>query len=139
MKFVDANIFLYASIKPKRVISDKIKHIKEKSVEIVKRISKGEKALTSVVHISEISNILEDRISNKFAQEILENIIFDENIEIAEVNKEIYATSLELAKIHDISINDCVAAIIMKLNNIKEIYSFDSDFDKIEGIKRVEK
>ncbi len=139
MRFVDANVFLYASIKPKSTATGKIKDIKEKSVEIVKKISGGEKVLTTTVHISEVSNVLESSMPSKLAQETIEKILFDENIEIAGVDKNIYASSLELAKILDISINDCVALVAMKSNGIKQIYSFDSDFDKVEGIERVEK
>ena len=137
MKFADANIFLYAFLEPKKKMAGKQSSLRQESKNIVTRIEKGERVITSVVQLSEISNILEARTSRKFSREIMESMLLNENIEIIEVSKELYAAALELAKIYDISINDCIAIEVMKINNIKEIYSFDSDFDKADGIKRI--
>lgn len=139
MRFVDANVFLHAFLESTGKLTGSERTIKQSSKDIIRRIEKGERVVTSVIHLSEISNILESRSSNKIAREIIESILFNENVQITEVNKELYNISLEMAKIHDIGINDCVALTVMQANGIKEIYSFDADFDKIEGIKRVEK
>lgn len=139
MRFIDANVFLHAFLEPPRKLTESEKTLKQSSKDIIRRIEKTERVVTSVIHLSEISNVLESRGSNKITREIIESILFSENIHIAEVNKELYGASLEMAKIYDIDINDCAALAIMKMNNIKEIYSFDSDFDKIEEIKRIEK
>ena len=139
MRFIDANVFLYAFLEPRGELTEDEMKLKQASKSIVLRVEKGEKVITSVVQISEVSNVLEARASNKVAREIIESILLNENIDIQEVNKGLYAASLELAKIHDIGINDCVALAVMQTNSIKEIYSFDTDFDKIEGIKRIEK
>ncbi len=108
MKFADANIFLYAFLEPKKKLAGKQSSLRQESKNIVTRIEKGERVM-----------------------------LLNENIEIIKVSKELYAAALELAKIYDISINDCIAIEVMKINNIKEIYSFDSDFDKADGIKRI--
>lgn len=139
MRFADANIFLYAFLYPKEKLNEKQSAIKMISKNIVGRMEKDEKVVTSTVQLSEICNILESREPHKFAQEVIESILLNDNIEIAEVGKETYMTSLELAKTYNIGINDCVALAVMNEKNIKEIYSFDSDFDKIEGIKRLER
>ncbi|MBI2076135.1 MAG: type II toxin-antitoxin system VapC family toxin [Candidatus Aenigmarchaeota archaeon] len=139
MKFIDTNVFLHAFLQPKGKLTEVERYVKQNAKNIIRRIENGEKTITSAVHISEVSNVLESRSSNKVAREIIESIILNENITIAEVNKNIYISSIEFAKIHDININDCAAVTIMKLSNTKEIYSFDSDFDKIEGIERIEK
>lgn len=138
MRFADANVFLYAFLKTERKLSEKDVKLKQASKSIIERVEKSEKVLTSVVHLSEISNILESMMSSN-ALDIIESILMNENIEIVEVNKDMYATATELSKIYKVSLNDCIAIIIMKTNGINEIYSFDSDFDKIDGIKRVEK
>lgn len=36
-----------------------------------------------------------------------------------------------------IGLSDAIAYILMLQNNIEEIYSFDMDFDKLEGIRRL--
>ena len=59
MRFIDANVFLYAIIKPRASLSPTDKNIKRLARDIISRIDSNEKALTTVVHISEVLNILE--------------------------------------------------------------------------------
>ena len=138
MRFVDANIFLYAFLKTGRKLSENDKKLKQISKSIIERIEKSERVITSVVHISEISNVLESLMPLS-AIEIIESILMNSNIEIAEIDKEIYSTALELAKIYKVSLNDCVASVVMKKNGINEVYSTDRHFDEIDGISRIEK
>ena len=58
MRFLDANVFIYAYYKSKRELSDKQKEMKEHAKEIIKRINEGEDVITTVIHLSEVSNIL---------------------------------------------------------------------------------
>ena len=59
MRFIDSNIFLYAIIKPKGKIDPEILERKEKSRKILLRIKAGEEVVTTVIHLSEVANILE--------------------------------------------------------------------------------
>ena len=36
-----------------------------------------------------------------------------------------------------LEVNDALAVDVMRLNGIKEIYSFHDDFDQMEGINRL--
>ncbi|MFH7836032.1 MAG: PIN domain-containing protein, partial [Candidatus Aenigmatarchaeota archaeon] len=64
MRFLDANIFIYAYYKPKRQLSQKEKQMKDYAKKIVNDISQGkEEIVTTVVHLSEIVNILKHSIS----------------------------------------------------------------------------
>lgn len=137
-RFMDANIFIYAFLKTERKLSEKEAKLKQASKSIIERVEKNEKIITSVVHLSEISNVIES-VTPSDALGIIESILMNENIEIAEINKDTYATAIELAKIFKVGLNDCIATVIMKTNGIREIYSFDGDFDKIDGISRIEK
>ena len=59
MRFLDANIFIYAFYKPKKQLSEKEDDMKEQAKKIISNISQGkEQVITTVVHISEIVNIL---------------------------------------------------------------------------------
>ncbi len=58
-----------------------------------------------------------------------------ENLKIVGITEEEYLIAIELMKKYKVNVNDCLAIYIMKKEGIKEIYSFDKDFDKIEGIK----
>ena len=58
--YVDANVFVYAFLKTKRNLQPHEVNIKEAAKKIVSRINEGEKVATSVVHFSEVCNILDD-------------------------------------------------------------------------------
>ncbi len=59
MRFIDSSVFLYAYLKPRKSIPDKIKTWKKRAKRIIERINMGEEVATSIVHVSEIANILE--------------------------------------------------------------------------------
>ena len=61
MRFLDANIFIYAYYKPKKLLTQKEEDMKEQAKKIVSNVSQGkEQVITTVVHISEIVNILKN-------------------------------------------------------------------------------
>jgi len=61
VRFLDANIFIYAYYKPKKLLTQKEEDMKEQAKKIVRNISAGkEQVMTTVVHISEIVNILKN-------------------------------------------------------------------------------
>jgi hypothetical protein len=51
LRFVDANVFIYAVVRPRREMPKDIADIKERAKSIIRRSGDGEKALTSVVHL----------------------------------------------------------------------------------------
>jgi len=139
VRFIDTNVFIYAFLKPKRELKKHEIMLKKAAKEIINRVNKGEVVVTSIVHISEIANILEDLIPLNKALEIEEAILSKENIKIATVNEKDYISSIEIAKTYEIGLNDALTYLIMKKHKINEIYSFDTDFDKLPNIKRITK
>ena len=137
MRFIDANVFLYALIKPKRELSHSEQTVKKQARKILESLDSNGKVLTTTVHISEVFNILESHSTYDYTFEVAERLLFNDNIIIESVNKENYRISLLMAKKHNISINDALAVFFMRNNKVKEIYSFDKHFDNIEDIKRV--
>ena len=137
MRFIDANVFLYAIIKPRASLSPTDKNIKRLARDIISRIDSNEKALTTVVHISEVLNILESHTTYDYAIDAAERILSNENLVIETVNKYDYNISIQIAKKYKISMNDALAVFLMQSHKLDEIYSFDKHFDNIEGIKRV--
>ena len=137
MRFIDANVFLYAIIKPRASLSPTDKNIKRLARDIISRIDSNEKALTTVVHISEVLNILESHTTYDYAIDAAERILSNENLVIETVNKYDYNISIQIAKKYKISMNDALAVFFMQSHKLDEIYSFDKHFDNIEGIKRV--
>ena len=59
LRFIDASAILYAVIEPKKPLSKQLTNLKSNAKNILKRINEGEQVITSVVHLSEVSNILE--------------------------------------------------------------------------------
>ena len=138
MRFLDANIFIYAFYKPKGRLTEKQKFMKEKAKEIVRKLIEGkEKFITTVVHISEVANILEKALSIEALNSILTTLYSLENLKIVGITEEEYLIAIELMKKYKVDVNDCLAIYIMKKEGIKEIFSFDKDFDKIEEIRRL--
>ncbi|HUK84934.1 MAG TPA: type II toxin-antitoxin system VapC family toxin [Candidatus Acidoferrum sp.] len=135
--YVDANVFVYAFLKTKRQLQQSELEIKQAAKNIVDRISKGEKVVTSVVHFSEVCNVLEDHLP--FGEAILleKGLLYRENISICEVAQEDYIKAVSIAEDHKVGINDALAYLLMKDQAIQTIYSFDKDFDVFADIKRV--
>jgi predicted nucleic acid-binding protein len=74
VRFLDSSIFLHAYLKPKRELKDSEKG--EKAIDILKNIENGEEVITSVVHISEILNIIEARLGLDITIIFLEDLLF---------------------------------------------------------------
>ena len=138
MRFLDANIFIYAYYKPKRQLSQKEKHMKEYAKKIISNVSQGkEKVAITVVYLSEIVNILKHGMAVDELAKLITGLFMLDNVEIYGVSKEDYFAAVELSKDLKIDPNDALAVKAMKTSNINEIYSFDEDFDKVEEIIRL--
>ena len=137
MRFIDANVFIYAIVKPKREVPKDIVDIKNGAKAIMKRVNEGEPVLTSVIHLSEVANVLEGYLRLEDLNEYLNSILYMENITLCAVDHELYRLANESFLIHRIGLNDAVASILMRRRETNEIYSFDTHFDKIDWVKRL--
>jgi len=135
--YVDANVFVYAFLKTKRQLQQNELEIKQAAKNIVARISKGEKVITSVVHFSEVCNVLEDHFPSEEAILLEKGLLYRENISICEVAQEDYIKAVSIAEEHTMGVNDALAYVIMKERDIRTIYSFDKDLDAFTDILRV--
>ena len=135
--YVDANVFVYAFLKTKRQLQPNELEIKQAAKNIVARISKGEKVITSVVHFSEVCNVLEDHLSFEEAILLEKGLLYRENVSICEVVQEDYIKAVSIAEEHNVGVNDALAYVLMKEQAIQIIYSFDKDLDTFIDIKRV--
>jgi predicted nucleic acid-binding protein len=135
--FVDANVFVYAFLKPKRRLQPHEESIKDAAKKIVTRISEGEETVTSVVHFSEICNVLEDYLPIEEAHSLEKSLIFLDNLIIKQVTEEDYLKALAVAEDQQIGANDALAYVLMKETGLNRIYSFDRDFDGFKDINRI--
>ena len=138
MKFLDANIFIYAYYKPKGKLNENELAMKEKAKKIVSNISIGEeKVLTTVVHISEIVNILKNGMSKDILTRTILGLFMLDNVTILDVTKDEYFAAVAVGDDLNLEPNDALAVDVMRQNDVTEIYSFDQHFNKVSGITRL--
>lgn len=132
MRFVDANVFIYAVLKPRRALHKKEEGIKAASKEIFKRIDEGEGVLTSVVHLSEVANVMEDAADHGFSLSLVKDILLKRNIRVEAVADSDYLAASLVALEKKVSVNDALAYNLMKQKGIFEIYTFDRHFEGLD-------
>jgi uncharacterized protein len=138
MRFLDSNIFVYAYYKPNKVLSEKEETLKEEAKKIIQSISQGkEQVTTTVVHISEVVNILKHGVEKEMLTKTILGLFMSDNIVILDVTKDAYFAAVALGDDLKLEPNDSLAVDIMRQNDITEIYSFDGHFNKIAGITRL--
>jgi predicted nucleic acid-binding protein len=140
MKFLDANVFVYAYYKPKKQLTTKEKQMKEQAKRIIADVCQGkEQAIMSVVHLSEMVNVLKHGMSLEQLTEVVRGLFMLDNMTIHGVTREAYFAANELGDDLKLEANDALAVDIMRLNNVTEIFTFDEDFDRVERITRTPK
>ncbi|MGD0406123.1 MAG: type II toxin-antitoxin system VapC family toxin [Candidatus Bathyarchaeia archaeon] len=138
MRFLDANVFIYAYYKPKKQLTQKEMQMKEQAKKIITNVSQGkENVIITVVHVSEMVNILKHGMRPDQVTAIIRGLFMLDNVRILDVTRDAYFAATELGDDLKLEANDALAIDVMRLNNIREIYSFDEDFDQIEGIVRL--
>lgn len=138
MRFLDANVPVYAILKPKEDLSEQMKRRKSHANDIFTRVDAGEEVLTTVVHLSEVANILEDAKSISFSVRFVTSMVRKENIKVQPVTPNEYLLASSVANKKEISLNDGLAVVKMENESIEEIYSFDTHFEKTDK-KRITK
>ncbi len=134
MRFVDSNVLIYALLKPKKEPDGKIAEIKKRSLEILKRIQDGEKIATTVVHLSEVANVIASRNSTRMSAEFVKEFLSLRNVDVLEVKAEDYLKASLIAVEKEIDVNDALAYLKMKERGIEEIYTFDRHFRKLDVV-----
>ncbi|MFA5415629.1 MAG: type II toxin-antitoxin system VapC family toxin [Methanoregula sp.] len=132
MRFIDANVFIYAVLKPKTTLPEAVLQKKTTAKEIFLRVNAGEPVTTTTVHLSEVANVLEDAAGISFAADLLSAILTKPTINVEPVSADDYRESIRLAQKSAISINDALAVLIMERQGIREIYTFDRHFKQVK-------
>jgi predicted nucleic acid-binding protein len=138
MRFLDANIFIYAYYKPKKQLTEKENQMKEQAKKIISDVSKGkEDVMITVVHVSEAVNILKHGMPQDQLTLIIRGLFMLDNVKVIDVSKDAYFAAAELGEDLKLEPNDALAVDMMRQNGVVEIYSFDEHFNKIDGITRL--
>lgn len=127
--FVDTNIFLYAIQKHPK--------FGETSKKILEKIDRGEEeAVTSIITLAEVCWWLEKHKKTDEIKEKIELILSIFNLKIVNPDCEDFLKGAELTRRLGINFNDCLNLALMERLEIDEIYSNDSDFEKMDWIER---
>jgi predicted nucleic acid-binding protein len=138
MRFLDANVFVYAYYRPRRELSVAEREIKAKAKAILRGIDEGgESVLTTVVHLSIVSNILKHGMAPGDLAEFVQGLLMADNIVVEGVGRDLNLSATDLGRELDLDPNDALAVEVMRLNGVEEIYTFDHDFDGVQGIVRL--
>ncbi|MEE8358560.1 MAG: type II toxin-antitoxin system VapC family toxin [Candidatus Hydrothermarchaeales archaeon] len=125
---MDTNIFVY-------VITTHPK-FGETAKSILGKIERGEKALTSLLVLLEVSWVLEAMGKQGYIKSTLDKISSYNSLEIEEVSLRDLQVGATLMAKHEIDINDSINLAIMERRGIKEVYSNDKKhLGKIKGLE----
>ncbi|MCL5072401.1 MAG: PIN domain-containing protein [Actinobacteria bacterium] len=134
MKFLDANVILRYLTRddPKKA---------EKCYELFQKVKRGEIELTTCeAVIAEVVYVL----SSTTLYNLPRNEIYSLLLPIINLNglkmaqKRLYIRALDIYASKNIDFEDALSFAHMQKHQIKEIYSYDNDFDKIEELCRLE-
>lgn len=137
MKFLDANVFIYAYYTPQGELTRKEKQMKKDAKKIVRAIQEKQgEFLTTTVHLSEIANILKHSLSIEKTNRLIATLLLQDHVKVVDVTAEDYLEASTLGKKLNRDPNDALAVSVMREHEIHIILSFDSGFDSIQNIKR---
>ena len=108
----------------------------KQSLEIIPKI-RDKHRLTSILTVTEAINIIGSKNGAKSAQNVFSYI--DDAYEILYINAEMTRNAMQKHLHYNgaLSLADVMSLEIMEQYGINQIVSFDSDFDKVKGIKRI--
>ena len=131
-RFVDANIFLryFTKTDPQKA---------ERARQLLERVERGEEKVTlAMLIVFETVFTLERTYKVPKAQirEMLVDVLSLRGIQLP--GKTLCFQALDVYCEKNVSFVDAYVAVYMKSRALSEIYSWDTDFDKLSGISRIE-
>lgn len=131
-RFLDTNILL-------RYFTRDDEEKAQKALVLLQRIEKGEERVeTSLLVVFETVFTLQRHyhVTKPRIEELLLPILRLRSLHLP--SKNLCIAALNFFAGHNISFADAFNTVYMKSGGLTEIYSFDTDFDKIEDITRIE-
>jgi len=130
--FVDSGVWIAA-------FNKKDKHHKAASKIINQLLDEQiDKAYISDYVFDEVTTYIKKKISPEASILVAEAMLDSQNIEIIFMDEKIFNASYHIFKMYDrLSFTDASIVVIMKNRKIKLLYSFDSGFDSVKEIQRL--
>ena len=132
MKFLDTNIIL-------RYLTLDSPSKAQKCESLFQRVASGKEVLfTSTLVIAEVIWVLEKayKLPRTEISGLIQKILNTPHIECDE--KDILMAAAGLYQLKNIDFIDAYNAILMQARKIETIYSYDTDFDNVPPLKRIE-
>jgi predicted nucleic acid-binding protein len=132
--FVDANIFI-------RLLTEDDPQKAARSLALFQRAQRGELDLvTSESVVAEVAYVLSSRTTYRIARATvaaaLGPLLTDPGIQVE--HKASILQALELWKDSNLDFTDCLSVEHVRRASLDGIYSYDRDFDRVPGIRRLE-
>ncbi len=130
--YIDANCFIYASLNKDE--------LSKNAMEMLEKVRDGfyEKAYTSTLTIDEFLWRVQKEVGRELASEGASIFFNLENLEVISIDTQIALKALKIYKNEGLDPRDAIHLAAMQSKNVKTLISSDSDFDGIEGIKRID-
>jgi len=126
--YLDANIFIYATINTK--------DLGEKSRSLLKEIQQGEEqAITSALTFDEVFWEIKKHTA-ELAFEACEAMLNFPNLEIIPADKEVVSSALQVIRAYHLAPRDAIHAATAIAEKADCILSMDNDFDRLKELKR---
>lgn len=129
MIYLDANFFIICNFD----LTSK----GEKARKIQGEIISGKAAITSSLALDEVMWVLVKNRKPELLRETIEDIYAVLNLTIKEVSPNIPLEALDIIEKYNLTPRDAFHVAVMKSYDVKEIVSDDTDFDRVEGVKRI--
>ena len=132
LRFLDTNVLL-------RYFTRDDEEKAQRALALLTRVERGEeKVATSPLVIFETVFTLQHRyqVPRKRIRELVGDIISLRGLQLP--NKSLYYRALDLYADSKVSFADAYNLAYMKSREVSEVYSWDTDFDKLQGIARFE-
>ena len=127
-RFVDASVFVHAYLRPRRELKPHERQIKSHARGIVTRINEGERVLTSVVHLSEVADLLDDWMPLEEARAVLQGLCTRESVEVLAAERRDLIEALAVGSEVGVGMSDALAVVLMRALEAS---------DSFEGIRRI--
>lgn len=112
----------------------------ETGEEIVRGVDHGDLPTGVITNdgLLEILNFVQERKGHATAENLLDRLVEGAHFRLPYNPKENYGVARSLFRRHDgLNFGDAMQAAFMRGNGLEYVYSFDDDFDAVEGITRL--
>ncbi len=135
VSFVDSSVFLHAYLRPRREMRPDEVRVKEAAKEVLLGIEAGERVVTTVVHLSEVANVVESRVGLRESLGLVAWLLSADNVEVLPVEGGDYRKALSAAERFGVGLKDALAYVKMRDRGVGRAYSFDRHFRRFPGIE----